>query len=87
MQINPIINNNHQYNNIKFKSKYASKKITDPNFFMKFYEYRQNQKLAAKLAEDNFISRLTPELKDLKVLIEKRFKNTRGKYQDEIREK
>ena len=76
MQINPIINNNHQYNNIKFKSKYGSKKITDPNFFMKFYEYRQNQKLAAKLAEDSFISGLTPELKDLKVLIEKRFKNT-----------
>ncbi len=72
MQINPINNNQYNVNNIKFKSI----KITDPNFFMKFYEYRQNQKLAAKLAEDNFISRLTPELKNLKDLIEKKFKNT-----------
>ena len=43
---------------------------------MKFHKHLQNQKLAAKLAEDSFISGLTPELKDLKVLIEKRFKNT-----------
>lgn len=76
MQINPIINNNHQYNNIKFKSKYGSKKITDPDFFVKFHKHQQNQKLAAKLAEDNFISGLTPELKNLKDLIEKIFKNT-----------
>ena len=77
MRIKPININQYNDNDVKFKSK----KITDSNIFVKLYEHQKLKNLAAKLAEDKFIARLSPEQKRLKDLINKKnitFKELNG---------
>lgn len=64
MHINPIIDNN-----INFESKYGSKKLSEPDVFVKLYEYQKNK----KFAEDKFMNGLTPELEKLKEKLTKKF--------------